>query len=136
MNSDQLFRDGQGTLAKRNRRRAVVAQQKFRTNRRLWLGVTFVLFLGFGFLDVYPDVQGTNNNPSNFWALVSEYVMAMNSGRVQDGYGMRNAITFSVGIAVYTMFFLLPAAVIAWVLQGLIVVVRSWFIKLDTLPAQ
>lgn len=107
---------------------------KLRTNWRLWLLTTFVLFVAFGFITAYPviDVQWSIQYPHNFWGLVSEYVMTITSGSLHKGIHLQHAIEFTLRIAIFTLYFLLSAAVVAWVIQSVLVVVWSWFIKLDT----
>jgi hypothetical protein len=91
--------------------------EQHQTNYRLWTLASACLFVAFGFVN---PVAGVAKADTSLWATVS-YVV---TGKFMDVTGGVTAIVFM------SLLLLMPALLLGWVVQAVIVLLSSAFSRL------
>ena len=89
-------------------------ERRFKTNVWLWAGLSLAFFILTGFVDVTPGVK----EPTNLWTPVLEFLRGDYYCSASE---MLGKITVQVAIRA------IPAALLGWVVHGLVVAVISIF---------
>ncbi len=90
-----------------------MAMARFHTDKRLWLIAASVLFVALGFVD---PVAGVAKGDNSLWAHVARFV---------TGDYFCSTPEIVIPILLRSALQAIPAAVLGWVAQAVVVIVRS-----------